>query len=657
MRDIEKSKQQLIAELAQTRRRCERIKGLYRDARRQDPSPGPKAVVHGGSPPRRQGVGHRGGNPPLRQDIDDQGAAEWQSFTREFPGLYFRLDNEGMVLDLLGRHTSELFLPRSAANRKMGDTQKSKRQLIAELTQARQQYERIRAMYQDVRRQDQSLGPKAVVHGGNPPRRQGVVHRGGNPPLRKDMENQRTLELQAIFRALPDLYFQLDNRGTILNLLAGCDSDLYFPRESLIGKRIQDVHARVGKQFERAIQRVLDTGSLAVIEYSIRRQSEEQFYEARLAPLGEDQIIAIVRNITERKQAEERLKFLSLHDPLTGLYNRAYFEQEMRRIEGSRAYPAGIIVCDLDGLKLVNDVLGHNAGDLMLVEAANIIRAAFRKGEMAARIGGDEFAVILPVGSSDVLDSACNRIRNAVNDYNAGEPPLPLSISIGYAICADSSIGMEDAFKEADISMYREKLCRSKLASNAIVETLLRTLKSRGFIAEGQMVRMERMAMGLADAIGLDRQKRADLIQLVRFHDIGEIGVPGHILHKQGPLTAEETAEMRRHCEVGHRIAQAAPELAPIAEWILKHHEWYDGRGYPLGLKGDEIPLECRILAIVDAYDAMTDERPYSKAMTPAAALAELERCAGTQFDPLLVEVFLKLCQAAPEKKSAPGQL
>ncbi len=527
----------------------------------------------------------------------------------------------------------------------MNDILKSKQQLLDELTKTRRRYERIKTLYRDVLCKFTPERLKGAVIGINDQERQ------------KSDGYQRASELQAIFQALPDLYFQLDDQGTIFDLLVGRASDLYFPYEALIGKRIQDVHTRVGKQFEQAIRQVLDSKSLAVIEYSITRQAEEQFYEARLAPLGEDQIIAVIRNITERKQAEERLKFLSLHDPLTGLYNRAYFEQEMKRIEGGRWYPASIIICDLDGLKLINDVLGHNAGDLMLIEAANIIRTTFRQGEMVARIGGDEFSVILPIGDTELLNSACSRIRNAVNAYNAEGPPLPLSMSIGYAICADASTSMEDAFKEADNSMYREKLYRSRIASSAIVETLLNTLKNRGFIAEGQVARMQELTLGLADVIGLGDQDLTDLNLLIRFHDVGEIGVPGHILHKAGPLSPEETAEIRRHCEVGHRIAQTAPELAPIADWILKHHEWYDGSGYSLGLKSEEIPLECRMLAIVDAYNAMTTERPYRKAMTPTAALAELDRCAGTQFDPQLVAAFLKLHKFTPGQEAVSGQL
>ena len=140
-----------------------------------------------------------------------------------------------------------------------------------------------------------------------------------------------------------------------------------------------------------------------------------------------------------------------------------------------------------------------------------------------------------------------------------------------------------------------------------------------------------------------------DLRLLAQFHDIGKVGIPDRILLKPGALEPDEVIEMRRHCEIGHRIAQSSPDLLPVADWVLKHQEWWNGGGYPLGLAGERIPIECRILSIADAYDAMTSDRPYRKAMSHAAAVAELRRCAGSQFDPELVELFIETCSDKAE--------
>lgn len=350
--------------------------------------------------------------------------------------------------------------------------------------------------------------------------------------------------------------------------------------------------------------------------------------------------VCIVEDITKRKMHEEQLKYLSLHDSLTGLYNRVYFEQEMRRLEVGRCFPVGMIVCDVDGLKLVNDTLGHDKGDALLVAAADVIMEAFRESDVVARIGGDEFAVLLPNSPRDVIERAFRRIRDAAERHNEAKPELPLSISIGFAVSNGKKTNMKELFKEADNNMYREKLHSSQSARSAIVNTLMKALEARDYITEGHAIRLQDLVISMAVSVGLPERRVTDLRLLAKFHDIGKVGVPDRILFKPGTLTSEEAAEMQRHCEIGHRIALSAPDLVHIADWILKHHERWDGNGYPLGLGGEEIPLECRILAIADAYDAMTSDRPYRQAITHREALAELRKCAGTQFDPQLVSKF-----------------
>lgn len=385
---------------------------------------------------------------------------------------------------------------------------------------------------------------------------------------------------------------------------------------------------------------------------------------------GEKVALSIARDITERKQAEktlqqsneeleatieelnviqdelrqnyEKFRYLSLHDSLTGLFNRTYFEEEVLRLERGRYNQVSVIVCDVDGLKFVNDSFGHDYGDALLIAAANTIKECFREGDVVARIGGDEFAILLPNTDYASAEVSTGRLKDLLERYNSVNAELPLSISVGFAT-NDPGKGVGDIFKEADNNMYREKLHRVKSTRSAIVQALMKALEARDYITEGHADRLKWMVADLARIAGLTESSITDLRLLAQFHDIGKVGIPDRILFKSSSLTADEFSEMKRHCEIGHRIAQAAPDLSPIADWILKHHEWWNGGGYPLKLQGEDIPLECRIISIVDAYDAMTSDRPYRKALTHDEALSELSRFAGIQFDPSLVEKFAQL--------------
>ena len=359
----------------------------------------------------------------------------------------------------------------------------------------------------------------------------------------------------------------------------------------------------------------------------------------------------IYTDITGRKQAEEQITYLSRHDSLTGLYNRAYFEEEMTRLQYGGRYPISIILCDVDGLKFVNDALGNYAGDALLVTVSAIIKNSIRSGDIVARVGGGEFAVILPGGDSSLVREACRRILAAVDLYNRSSPSYLLSLSVGSAT-SHGPASIAELFKEADNNMYREKLHCSQSARSSIVQTLTKALEARDLITEGHANRLQGLVASLAKTAGLPHSTIIDLRLLARFHDIGKVGIPDRILFKPGPLTLEEYTEMKRHSEIGYRIARSAPELAPISDWILKHHEWWNGQGYPMGLKGDHIPLECRILSIADTYDAMTSDRPYRRAMTHEAAVKELKKCSGTQLDPNLMPFFLEIIRAGNGKNN-----
>lgn len=357
---------------------------------------------------------------------------------------------------------------------------------------------------------------------------------------------------------------------------------------------------------------------------------------------------SVGRDITRQKNMEEELRRLSLEDSLTGMANRAFFEREMKRYEDY--IPVGLMICDLDGLKLANDTLGHDFGDELLLKAARLISSCCLNGEVVSRIGGDEFAILFKDASEEYINQVKYRIQAALEELNQANPDHLLSISIGYALKKESYKSMKQLFKEADNNMYREKLYSSRSARSNIIKTLTRALEIKDFIYAGHAKRLQELVVPVARSIGLHANAINRLSLFAQVHDVGKVGISNRILFKPGLLNKEEMMEMQRHCEIGHRIALSSPDLAPVAEWILTHHEWWNGEGYPLGLKGEDIPLECRIFAIADAYDAITSDRPYRPAQSTDFAVAELRRCAGSQFDPKLVEVFIKIVKSYVSK-------
>jgi diguanylate cyclase (GGDEF)-like protein/PAS domain S-box-containing protein len=353
-------------------------------------------------------------------------------------------------------------------------------------------------------------------------------------------------------------------------------------------------------------------------------------------------LFCIVHDITARKQAEYRLQHIGFHDALTGLKNRSYFEKELLRLESENPTSLGLIICDLDGLKLVNDTLGHHQGDKHLMAIAAILTECFPDSDVLARIGGDEFAIIKVGATIDYIQTACAKAVHKISEHNLNAC-IPLGLSFGYSIGNGTLSSIKRLIVEADNSMYREKLQRGSNARSAIVQNAIKLLNERDFISEGHADRLHTLMTKLANAAGPVSFKTADLSLLAKYHDIGKVGIPDHIIFKPTKLSLEETSIMQRHSEIGQRIALSSSELFPIADLILKHHERWDGTGYPLGLSGTQIPLACRIFAIADAYDVMTSRRPYRETLPPAAALEQIKLAAGSQFDPQLVDHFCVL--------------
>ena len=372
--------------------------------------------------------------------------------------------------------------------------------------------------------------------------------------------------------------------------------------------------------------------------------------EFRLAQRDDFHVI-VATDVTERRKAEERIRYMSFHDSITGLYNRAFLDEEMKRLDAGRQLPISIIMTDLNGLKLVNDTYGHSTGDQMLKSAAVVLQEACREEDLIARWGGDEFVVLLPRTQLEEAWSIGERILEGCQRVTVAD--VPLSMALGVAAKEDGIEDLERTLQRAEDSMYRDKLTERRSTRHAVVEALLKTLQAKSSETESHTRGMQDIARRLGERVGLSHGELMRLDLLITLHDIGKISLPEEVLLKREPLTELEWSMMEKHPEIGYRIAHSTEGFAHVAEDILSHHERWDGEGYPRGLAGAQIPLLARVASIADAYEVMISGRPYRQPLTRQEVEMEFVQCSGLQFDPDLTLIFLSLLR---EEEIADGQ-
>ena len=451
--------------------------------------------------------------------------------------------------------------------------------------------------------------------------------------------------MKALMDNLPDsIYFKDKNsRFVKINKATAKKMGLKTPKEA-IGKTDFDFFGEdMAKIAYNDEQNIIKTGKPIVdSEYKeTYKDREDRWIAITKMPWYDEKgniigILGIARDISDRKKAEKKIEYLSFHDTLTGLYNRAYFEEELKRLNTPRQLPLIIVMGDVNGLKVINDAYGHAKGDEFLIKIAGILKDSFRQEDILSRWGGDEFIAILPKTTCGDAQKIIRRIKSLCK--KRGIKNMPLSISLGVSTKREPKEVIDDVIKKAEDKMYKCKISESKSVHESLVESLKENLK-KGDVRSGRSTKeMEDYALLLGKKLNLSATKL-----LINLHNIGKIALVDEIMSKRVRLTEEEWEIIKELPLIGYRIAESSQKLKTIAEPILAHHEWYNGSGYPRGIKGEEIPVLSRISSLVNAYEAMTSNRPYRKKMTKKQAIEEIKRCSGTQFDPGIAKIFIEV--------------
>ena len=477
----------------------------------------------------------------------------------------------------------------------------------------------------------------------------------------KESERSKTVLLEN----LPGMAYRskFDRERTMQFVSQGCfDLTGYKPESILNNKDIsfgELIKPEYRERLWKVWNRLIGTEEKYREEYIINTASGEEKWvleQGQIIYGNNREIVAIeglIIDITDQKKKQKEIEYLSYHDHLTGLYNRIYFDRMRDKFNKPEYLPLSLIIGDINGLKLLNDALGHQEGDALIIRTGNVIQSCCQPDHILARTGGDEFSILMPKTDSYRANMMLKKIQRTCEEYNKQvyNETFHINLALGFATKSRIDEPYSKIRKIAEDYMYKRKLLERKSSHSAIIASIKSTVYARSQETEEHAERLQELSRLVGMKINLSEVELDELSLLAALHDIGKVGIDDTILKKPGKLTAEEWIEMKKHPEIGYRIAMASPELMSIANYILCHHERWDGKGYPQGLKGKQIPLLSRIISVIDAFDAMTQDRPYRQALSMEEALEEIRVNAGTQFDPEAARIFIEVIQQKERNK------
>jgi diguanylate cyclase (GGDEF)-like protein/PAS domain S-box-containing protein len=479
--------------------------------------------------------------------------------------------------------------------------------------------------------------------------------------VRKLMADQLSLEKE-LFRttllSVGDGVIAADSNARVTIMNPAAEAIIGKNAKQSVGRQLQDIftvyYEQGGQSCLDLSEQVLASCRSAFYEHTILRLAgsadgtRDIPIELCVSPILDQEgqttgVVIVFRDVSEKLEKQRQVEYLSFHDQLTGLYNRRYLEDSLIRLDTRRNLPLAVIVLDVNGLKLTNDAFGHEQGDLLLCKTAAALNKVMRSDDIICRSGGDEFTMLLPKTDLRTAEKIISRINEAAAQEEMRM--IRVSVASGCAVKTDENQQIADIVKEADSAMYRHKMSASKLMRTQTVSYIMRTLHDSIEHERQHTERVSYYCEGIARELKFDEKTISDSAAAGSLHDIGKIALPAEILMKPDLLSHDEMEIVRRHSITGYQILKGVDEYAGLAECVFHHHEFFDGSGYPEGIRGNEIPLISRIISVADAYEAMTAPRTYRPQRSRQEAVKELLDSSGSQFDPEITNALIRFLE------------
>jgi len=478
------------------------------------------------------------------------------------------------------------------------------------------------------------------------------------------LESERNKSI--LLSNLPGIAYRcrFDKNWTMEYLSEGCYSLTGYKAEEIIDNKKIAYNDLISNEYREKVWKkwvdAVDKKEKFIYEYPIITADNEEkwLFEQGQALYGENESVealeGLIIDITARKKKEQEIEYLNNHDYLTGLYNRRYLEKAKEKFNKKEYHPISIIVCDINGLKLINDAFGEKKGDEFIIKTSDLLKRHIKENGILTRTGGDDFTFLMFNTKRKENYEIVKKIKQESKDkyIEISGKKYNINISVGYCTKVNEKRSIEDAVSEAEDFMRKRKILEGKSSHNSILSSIKATMFEKSQETEEHAERLVYYARKIGEKIGLSQDTIDDLVLSANLHDLGKVGIDNQILIKEEKLSEKEWEEIKKHPEIGYRIALSSPDIAHIAEYVLCHHEKWDGTGYPQGLKKEQIPLISRIISIVDAYDAMTSSRPYNIIKNKKEAVEELKLFSGKQFDPKLTGIFTKILEGEEDHEN-----